>query len=66
MTEPKASNNREKHSVKIIIVGVPKAVIHAINVLHCLGFAKSGDWLEVKRTTAPEQLTMTIIIDFML
>jgi len=58
--------NREKHSVKIILVGVPKAVIHVINVLHLLKFAKAGDWLEVKRTRFGEELTMVITLHFML
>jgi len=66
MPETKPSNNREKHSVKIIIVGVPQAVINVIYLLHGLGFAKASDWLEVKQTKDPEELTMVITLDFML
>ena len=66
MSNPQTSTNRKKHPVKIIIIGVPKAVIHAINLLHLLKFANAGDWIEVKRTRVPEELMMTITIDFML
>ena len=66
MPKTKGSNNREKHSVQIIITGLPKAITHVIYLLHGLKFAKAGDWLEVKQTKAPEQLTMTITLDFML
>ena len=65
MPNPQTSTNREKHPVKIIIIGVHKAVMHAINLLHQLKFANAGDWIEVKRTPG-EELMMTITINFML
>jgi len=66
MPKTKTCTNRKKHPVKIIIVGVPKAVMHVIYLLHGLGFANAGDWLEVTRTKDNQELTMTITLDFML
>jgi len=66
MPKTKTCTNRKKHPVQIIIVGVPKAVMYVIYLLHGLGFAKAGDWLEVKRTKDDRELTMTITLHFML
>jgi len=66
LAKTKPANNREKHSIQIIIVGVPKVVRHVIYALHCLSFAKAGDWIEVKRNKATDELTMTITLNFML
>ena len=66
MPKTQTAKNREKHPVQIILVGVPKAVIHLINLLHLLKFAKAGDWIEVNRNRATNQVTMTITLDFML
>jgi len=65
MPNKKASTNRDKHRVTIILVGVPRAVRHVISVLHVVGLAKAGDWLVVKQTPDRSELTMTIVIDFM-
>lgn len=66
MAKTKTANNREKHSVQIIVVGVPKVVRHVIYTLHLLGFAKAGDWLQVKHNKTTDELTMTITLNFML
>ncbi|MBC6452956.1 MAG: hypothetical protein GDA43_06855 [Hormoscilla sp. SP5CHS1] len=47
MPKTKTAKTREKHSVQIIMVGVAKAVIHLINLLHLADIAKVGDWIEV-------------------
>ncbi|MBC6478924.1 MAG: hypothetical protein GDA56_15290 [Hormoscilla sp. GM7CHS1pb] len=39
MPNTQTSTNREKRSVKIILVGVPQAVIYVINVLQAIELA---------------------------
>ncbi|MBC6475987.1 MAG: hypothetical protein GDA48_26860 [Hormoscilla sp. GM102CHS1] len=59
MPKTKTAKTREKHSVQIIMVGVAKAVIHLINLLHLADIAKVGDWIEVNWNRATNKLTMT-------
>ena len=66
MIDRKTAKTREKHSVQIILVGVHKAVIHLINLLHLANIAKAGNWLEVNRNRATNQVSVTITLDFML
>ena len=66
MPKTKTVKTGEKHPVQIILVGVPNAVIHLINLLHLVNIAKAGDWLEVNRNRAINQMTVTITINFML
>jgi len=66
MNEKETGNNGKKYPLKIILVGLPKVVMHVINILHRMDWAIAGDWLEVKRDKVTGDLTMTITIDFKL
>ena len=66
MPNKKASTNGEKHQVTIIMVGVTRAVMRMINLLHFVGLAKPGDWVEVNHTNDREEVTVTIVINFVL
>lgn len=66
MNKKATANNRKKYPIQIILVGVPKVVMHVIHTFQRLDWAKAGDWLKVKRNNATGEVTMTITIDFML
>jgi len=66
MANNQTQKNREKYSIQIILVGLPKVVMHVINFFHGMHLAKAGDWLEVQRNKATGKVTMTITLHFML